>query len=95
MLPDGGEPDERNFKTVTSDKKIGPLDTVRSFFLDTISESGKSALFAKELVQVTELTQEVLTLIMPEILFKFGTPSALVEYAQESLGRFVYIDAGY
>jgi hypothetical protein len=58
------------------------LDTVRSFFLDTVSEGGKSTLFAKDIVQVTELTEEVLTLVMPEILFKFNVSRALEVFAE-------------
>ncbi len=82
-LPDGINPEERTFKTVTQDGSIAPVDTVRSFFLDTVSEDGKSTLFAKEIVQVTELTQEVLTLVMPEILFRFNTPHALEVFAED------------
>jgi hypothetical protein len=81
-LPDNTDPEERTFKTVTQDGRIAPLDTVRSFFLDTVSEGGKSTLFAKEIVQVTELTEEVLTLVMPAILFRFDTPSALEGFAE-------------
>ncbi|MCJ1435727.1 hypothetical protein MMC27_005102 [Xylographa pallens] len=81
-LPDGVDPEERSFKTVTQDGTISPSDTVRSFFLDIVSDAGKSTLFAKEITQVTELTQEVLTLVMPEILFRFNTPHALVIFAE-------------
>lgn len=58
------------------------MDTVRRFFLDTISEGGRSKLFAKEITQVRELTQEVLTLVMPEILFKFHTEAALLIFSE-------------
>jgi hypothetical protein len=81
-LPNDVEPEERNFTTITEDGAIASLDTVRSFFLDTISEGGKSALFAKNIVKVTEITQEVLTLVMPQILFKFNSPPALRVFAE-------------
>ena len=81
-MRDGVEPESRVFKTVTPEGTIAPLDTVRFFFLDTISEGGRSDLFAKEIVQVTELTQEVLTLVMPRILFKFHSASALSIFSE-------------
>ncbi len=58
------------------------MGDVRYFFLDTISESGKSALFNKDIVKVTGITEEVLTLVMPKILFKFSNPDALGEFAE-------------
>lgn len=77
-LPEGAIVEEqRSFKTVTKDATISAPDTVRSFFLDPVSERGKSQLFAKDIIQVTELTEEVLTLVMPEILFVIGTERAL------------------
>jgi len=69
-------------KTVTTEGTVAPLDTVRCFFLDTISEGGRSDLFAKEIVQVSELNQEVLTLVMPRILFKFHTVAALSIFSE-------------
>ncbi|MCJ1402983.1 hypothetical protein MMC11_006205 [Xylographa trunciseda] len=65
-LPNGVDPEERSLKTVMQDGTISPMNTVRSFFMDTVSEAGKSTLFAKEILQVTELPQEVLTLIFAE-----------------------------
>jgi len=81
-LRDGVEPQSRVLKTVTTERTVAPLDTVRCFFLDTISEGGRSDLFAKEIVQVSELTQEVLTLVMPRILFKFHTAAALSIFSE-------------
>lgn len=49
-LLDSVNPEERTFKTVTGDATIKPLDTIRSFFLDTASEGGKNTLFAKDIV---------------------------------------------
>jgi hypothetical protein len=81
-LPEDVDPEERTFRTVNQDGTITPLDTVRSFFLDKISKSGKSALFAKDIVRVTEITEEVLTLVLPEILFQFDTTHALEVFAE-------------
>ncbi|KAF4624393.1 hypothetical protein G7Y89_g13776 [Cudoniella acicularis] len=81
-LPAGVEPEQHTFKTVTGDSTIAPLDTIKSFFVDTISADGKSVLFAKDIVQVTELTEEILTLVMPLILFKFNTVAALETFVE-------------
>jgi hypothetical protein len=81
-LPEGVDPEERTFKTVDEDGTIAPLDTVRTFFPDKISKAGKSTLFAKDIVRVTEITEEVLTLVLPEILFQFDTPHALEVFAE-------------
>lgn len=58
-LPNGVDPEKRAFMRITEDTTIASSDTVRSFFLDTISEGGKSALFAKNIIEVTEIAQEV------------------------------------
>jgi hypothetical protein len=68
VLPEGINPEEHTFKTISRDGAITPLDTTQFFFLDKISKGGKSTLFAKDIIRVTEIT-EVLALIMPEILF--------------------------
>jgi hypothetical protein len=81
-LPEGTEPEERTYKIVKEDGTIADLDTVRSFFVDTISPRGISKLFAKEIVKVTEITEEVLTLVLPEILFKFDNSDALEVFAE-------------
>jgi hypothetical protein len=81
-LPNSAEPIARVLKTVTEDGTIALLDTVRPFFIDTVSESGRSTLFGIDLVHVTELTQEVLTLVMPQILFTFNTPHSLDVFAE-------------
>ena len=81
-LPNDVEPEKRTFITIAEDITIASSETAQSFYLDTISESGQSALFAKEIVQVAELTEEVLTLVMPKILFKFRTPCALRIFAE-------------
>ncbi|RDL39907.1 Uncharacterized protein BP5553_04247 [Venustampulla echinocandica] len=81
-LPETVDPEARTFKTVTSEGNIAPKDTVQSFFLDAVSESGRSSLFERDVVKITELTQEVLTLVMPGILFQFSTPSALEVFAE-------------
>jgi hypothetical protein len=81
-LPDSVEPKARVLKTVTEDGTIAPLYIVRSCFMDTVSESGRSTLFGIDLVHVTELTQEVLTLVMPQILFTFNTPHSLNVFAE-------------
>ncbi|KAK8244812.1 hypothetical protein HDK77DRAFT_482043 [Phyllosticta capitalensis] len=58
------------------------MDVVHRFFLDEISASGRSDLFQKEVGEVTELTEEFLTLVAPWILFKFSTPRALRIFAE-------------
>ena len=50
--------------------------------MDTISDNGKSVLFARDIIQVTELTEEVLTHVLPGILFLLSTPHALGLFAE-------------
>lgn len=66
-----------SYSTIT-----GYWDEVQLFYIDHISDSGRSTLLGKEIVQVTELTQEVLTLVMPKILFRTKTPQALNAFAE-------------
>lgn len=81
-LGDSDEPESRAFKTVNLEGVIDEIDTVQLFHIDSIDDSGRSDLFAKEIVKVTELTQEVLTLVMPKILFTFRSADALTVFSE-------------
>lgn len=80
-IPEGLKEVERSYKTVAEGGAI-TMDVVHRFFLDEISASGRSDLFQKEVGEVTELTEEFLTLVAPWILFKFSTPRALRIFAE-------------
>lgn len=55
----------------------GYSDDFQLFCFENISDSSRSTLIGKEIVQVTELTHEFLTLVMPRILSRTKTPQPL------------------
>ncbi len=81
-LPTNVEPEARLFTTINEAGFVQVSDGVQHFFLDTVS-GGQSELFAKSIVQVSELTEEVLTLIMPKILFQVRSPHDLEVFAEQ------------
>lgn len=82
MLPESAEKVERTYKTVTADGSATTLDHVHSFFLDHVSSNGTSELFKKEITNVAEIAEELLTLVTPWILFVFDSPRALLVFAE-------------
>ena len=57
------------------------LDAVE-LTVDRISDDGNSALFGTTLVQVRETAAEVLTLVLPEIIFSMESPTALQRFSE-------------
>lgn len=70
IIPEDALPQIRAVKTILKNSTISPEETVYSFFVDIVDATGRSWLFKSDLVRVTEITQETLSLITPKILFK-------------------------
>jgi hypothetical protein len=83
-LPNDVEPEERCFTAVRVDDAGTStfVDAVKSFYLDIVTAGGRSTLFSNSIVQVTEITEEVLTLVMPHILFQIRDPEDLENFAE-------------
>ncbi|KAK0125598.1 hypothetical protein ONS96_009433 [Cadophora gregata f. sp. sojae] len=81
-LPEDTEPEKRTFTTINDDGMITESDAARSFFIDKITQDGTSELFAKPITKVSELTEEVLTLVMPKILFQVRNPKDLEGFVE-------------
>jgi hypothetical protein len=81
-LPNNVEPEDRLFTTIGEDGVIKVSDAVQSFYMDTITGSGRSTLFSKSIVEVSEITEEVLSLVMPQILFQVRSPLDLEVFAE-------------
>jgi hypothetical protein len=74
---------QRAVRTVTKEGNISPHDGAYSFVgLDRISKDGMSTLFKRDIVAVAEIAEEVLTLVMPGILFSVDDSSALARFAE-------------
>lgn len=58
------------------------MDAVHSFYIDNVSENGRSTLFNRNIIKVTEITEEVLTLVTPWVLFTFKTSDSLSLFAE-------------
>ncbi|KFY43306.1 hypothetical protein V495_04032 [Pseudogymnoascus sp. VKM F-4514 (FW-929)] len=71
VLPRDTKREKRTFKTVTSDLTINPVDSIQYFFVYKIPYGGKNMVIAEGIMGVPELTDDVLSLILPQILFKF------------------------
>lgn len=82
ILPEDTNPEKRAVKTIAGDSTISPLDSVQTFFIDTIDDNGKSKMFTKEIASLAELSEESLSLLVPQILFKFSSPDSLKIFAQ-------------
>ncbi|KAJ4373386.1 hypothetical protein N0V83_003681 [Neocucurbitaria cava] len=81
-LPDNVKQVERLYKSVGPDGTITVSDSVHTFYLDTVNESGTSQLFSKEITKVAEIADEVLSYVTPWILFTFTSPDALRLFAE-------------
>lgn len=83
IMPEDAQPQTRVVKTILQNSIINPDDTTWSFFVDAVDANGRSWLFKDDLVRVSELTEEVLSLLVPKILFKFHSASALGVFVEK------------
>lgn len=83
ILPEDANLQTRVVKTILQNSTISPQDTLQSFFVDIVDMNGGSWLFKSDIVRVSELTQEVLTLLVPKILFKFDNATALGVFVEK------------
>ena len=82
VLPDQSKQQERSYITIGNDGSKVPMDSVHEFYVDAVSASGKSTLFSRKITEVTEIAEEVLTLVTPCILFTFDSPEGLRLFAE-------------
>ncbi|KFX87324.1 hypothetical protein V490_08340 [Pseudogymnoascus sp. VKM F-3557] len=72
VLPRDTKREKRTFKTVTSDLTINPVDSIQHFFVYKIPYGGKNMVIAEGIMGVPELADDVLSLMLPQIRFKFS-----------------------
>ncbi|KFX88059.1 hypothetical protein O988_09170 [Pseudogymnoascus sp. VKM F-3808] len=82
VLPPGTKREKRIFKTVSSDSTINPLDSVQHFYIAHIDYKDKITVFTEGIVGVPELAEDVLSLVLPQTLFKFTSTIPLVKFTE-------------
>ncbi|KFY60966.1 hypothetical protein V496_05215 [Pseudogymnoascus sp. VKM F-4515 (FW-2607)] len=82
IIPEDAKLQSRTVKTISKNSTISPEETICSFFVDIVDASGRSWLFKNDLVRVSEITQETLSLITPKILFKTISTTALEMFVE-------------
>lgn len=81
VLPKDTKREKRIFKTVTSDSTINPVDSVQHFFVYEIPDGYENMVITEGIMGVPELADDVLSLILPQILFKFNSEYTLSMFA--------------
>ncbi|EAT82045.2 hypothetical protein SNOG_10651 [Parastagonospora nodorum SN15] len=82
VLADGASKVDRAYKSVGADNTIKAMDTVHSFFIDPVTEHGKSELFSNDITKVAVIADELLSLVLPWILFTFDNVKGLELFAE-------------
>jgi hypothetical protein len=82
VLPPDTKREKRVIKTVTSDSTINPVESVQHFFVNEILDGRRNMVFAEGIMGVPELADDVLSLILPQILFKFSCGYTLLIFSR-------------
>jgi hypothetical protein len=74
---------QRAVRTVIRKGNISPYDGAYSFIsIDRISQDKMSTFFKRDIVAVTEITEKVLSLVTPRILFSVDDSFTLARFAE-------------